>query len=92
MIHEWSYQQDRLEEENNKTPTPVPQTPEPPKTEVKVGSRYGLKTRAEIAALKAEEEDKGKKKGKRSARSRTPKSAKKGPAAEKKGTCPPHPL
>jgi hypothetical protein len=45
-----------------------------------------LKTRAEIAALKAEEEDKGKKKGKRSARSRTPKSGKKS-AAEKKGIC-----
>ena len=50
---------------------------------------YGLKTRAEVAAMKAEEEDKGKKKGKRSARSKTPKSAgKKGSAAtEKKGIC-----
>ena len=50
-----------------------------------MGSRYGLKTRAEIAALKAEEEDKGKKKGKRSARSKTPKSGKKS-AGGKKGT------
>ncbi|XP_028409597.1 sperm-associated antigen 17-like isoform X2 [Dendronephthya gigantea] len=86
MIREWNLQQDRLEEENNKTPTPVPPTPEPPKADIKIGSRYGLKTRAEIAALKAEEDDKGKKKGKRSARSRTPKSGKKGSATEKKGS------
>ncbi|CAB4022723.1 Hypothetical predicted protein [Paramuricea clavata] len=85
MIHDWNLQQERIEEENNKTPTPVPPTPEPPQTEIKIGSRYGLKTRAEIAALKAEEEDKGKKKGKRSARSRTPKSGKKS-AGEKKGS------
>ena len=36
MIRDWNLQQDRIEEENNKTPTPVPPTPEPPKTEVKV--------------------------------------------------------
>ena len=55
-------------------------------------SRYGLKTRAEIAAMKAEEEDKGKKKGKRSARAsargRTPKSGKKSTTpVGKKGNC-----
>ena len=39
MIGDWNLQQDRIEEENNKTPTPVPPTPEPPKTEVKVQYR-----------------------------------------------------
>lgn len=55
---------------------------------MQTGSRYGLKTRAEVAALKAEEEDKGKKKGKKSARSRTPKGGKKS-ATEKRGTVKP---
>jgi hypothetical protein len=86
MIYDWNVQQERIEEENNKVPTPVPPSPEPPKPQIKLGSRYGLKTRAEIAALKAEEEDKGKKKGKRSARSRTPKSGKKTPTGKKAGT------
>lgn len=52
------------------------------------GSRYGLKTREEVAALKAEEENsKGKKgKNKQSAKSRTPAiSGKKSAGSEKKG-------
>jgi hypothetical protein len=36
MIHDWNLQQERIEEANNKTPTPVPPTPEPPQTEIKV--------------------------------------------------------
>lgn len=41
---------------------------------LKIGSRYGLMTRLEVALIKAEEEEKSKKKGKKSARgTRSPK-------------------
>ena len=41
---------------------------------LKIGSRYGLMTRQEVALIKAEEEEKSKKKGKKSARgTRSPK-------------------
>jgi len=69
-----STQQERLREQAARTPTPPPPAPEQPSVPLKIGSRYGLMTRQEVALIKAEEEEKSKKKGKKSARgSRSPK-------------------
>lgn len=63
-----------MRQEAARTPTPLPPAPEQPSIPLKVGSRYGLMTRQELALIKAEEEEKSKKKGKKSARgSRSPK-------------------
>ena len=63
-----------MKEQAIRTPTPPPPAPEQPSIPLKIGSRYGLMTRQEVALIKAEEEEKSKKKGKKSARgSRTPK-------------------
>lgn len=92
-IHTWIDEQERIKKEAARTPTPPPvvvyETPPP----LKEGSRYGLMTRADVNALKAEEEEKSKKgKGKKSARgTRTPgrqsaKSRAKDHSPDKKGT------
>ena len=73
-IKDWVQEEERLRKEATRTPTPPPPVLEPPTIPLKVGSRYGLMTRTEVAAIKAEEEEKSKKgKGRKSARSRTPK-------------------
>ena len=40
MIYDWNLQQERVEEENNKTPTPVPPTPELPMPDIKVSDSF----------------------------------------------------
>ncbi|XP_078373230.1 sperm-associated antigen 17-like isoform X2 [Oculina patagonica] len=73
-IEDWVREQERIREQAARTPTPPPPAPEQPSVPLKIGSRYGLMTRQEVALIKAEEEEKGKKKGKKSARgSRSPK-------------------
>lgn len=78
-----------MRQEAARTPTPPPPAPEQPSIPLKVGSRYGLMTRQELALIKAEEEEKSKKKGKKSARGtrspkRSAKSREKSPSPEKK--------
>ena len=60
----WLEEKERTKSEVKQSPTPPPPVPEQPAVPVKIGSRYGLQTRAEVAALKAEEEDAKNKKGK----------------------------
>ncbi|XP_068698646.1 sperm-associated antigen 17-like [Montipora foliosa] len=75
-IGDWVQEQERLRKEAARTPTPPPPAPEQPNIPLKVGSRYGLMTRQEEALIKAEEDEKNKKKGKKSARgSRSPKKS-----------------
>lgn len=72
-IRDWVQEEERLRLEAARTPTPPPPVLEQPTIPLKVGSRYGLMTRAEEAAIKAEEEEKNKKgKGRKSARSKSP--------------------
>ena len=78
-----------MRQEAARTPTPPPPAPEQPSIPLKVGSRYGLMTRQELALIKAEEEEKNKKKGKKSARGtrspkRSAKSREKSASPEKK--------
>ena len=84
-IKDWVAEQERIKREANRTPTPPPPAPEQPVVPLKVGSRYGLQTRAEVAALKAEEEEaKSKKggKGRKSARGGSPRRSAKGEKSE----------
>ncbi|PFX34574.1 Sperm-associated antigen 17 [Stylophora pistillata] len=67
-LGDWIQEQERIREEAARTPTPPPLAPEQPSVPLKIGSRYGLMTRQEVAIIKAEEEEKNKKKGKKSAR------------------------
>ncbi|KAK2570951.1 Sperm-associated antigen 17 [Acropora cervicornis] len=88
-IGDWVQEQERLRQEAARTPTPPPPAPEQPSIPLKVGSRYGLMTRQELALIKAEEDEKSKKKGKKSARGtrspkRSAKSREKSPSPEKK--------
>lgn len=91
-INTWIDDQERMKIEAARTPTPPPVVIEEPSAPLKEGSRYGLVTRAEMNALKAEEEEKNKKgKGKKSARgTRSPgrgsaKSRAKDQSPDKKG-------